>query len=717
MSGQGIGIGIDFGGTTFDLEFFRSAETVSLQVTGENEAGQEVDLFRDVLGLVVDVPPGDALLDQSLTTVILFAGQLTYRKDRPPTPMPGGGAMGTQPAVNETQFGVFGRIGWRPQIDFGGETVTLDLEATVDLQQISGQPLMGTLCAAVSANSIPGLEFLKLGLCYQFGPAPVRSGSGPASPGPGAATRQLQFTIQIGGFELRAAYNQNPGGDIALSFGFSEVPQLRLGDILTFFASLVDPSIIAFEFDPPWNALTDIDLGAVLERIQLGLLLEQSGNKVFSLTLTDLGTLPPAVAAFLEINSLSLEYRSTPTRKTRIVVDGRVLGRSRRLGWDPVNDAPPEVPGMGASVFDLRYLGLGQHIALANAASVSSVGEVMGLLRGSLSEAQQRLIQDRSLSIGNPENSFLAGPIRFDAESQWLVGLDVSLLRTLNLSVIFNDPVIYGLRLELYGEQARNFAGLQFEILYQRITDTIGKYHVELVLPDFVRFLTVGAVSITLPIVVVDIFTNGDFKIDLGFPWNFDFRRSFAFEVLPFTGAGGVYFNKLSAATATSTPALVEGGGSFSPVYEFGVGLKVGLGKSFNSGPLRAELSVTVQGIIQGVFAYYNPPGGGEQALYYALQGGVAIVGRIYGAVDFVIIRVEVEVLARVAVQFMLESFQPIELVLTASVSVQASLTVLFIEVEFEFSLEVEESFTIDSPDGPLSDAPWFPSLVSGEAD
>ena len=34
----------------------------------------------------------------------------------------------------------------------------------------------------------------------------------------------------------------------------------------------------------------------------------------------------------------------------------------------------------------------------------------------------------------------------------------------------------------------------------------------------------------TLPVVVVDIYTNGDFKLDFGFPWKGDFSRSFAIE-------------------------------------------------------------------------------------------------------------------------------------------------------------------------------------------
>jgi hypothetical protein len=396
-------------------------------------------------------------------------------------------------------------------------------------------------------------------------------------------------------------------------------------------------------------------------------------------------------------------------------LDAFFLGKSKKLKWDPINDAPPEIPGQGASVFELRYLGMGQHIAFAQAGQVESIKEVMDLLRGAITDREKQLQGDRSLSLRNPLETFGdGGVIAFSPESEWLIGLDVSLLKTLNLTIIFNDPVIYGMRIELYGELAKNFAGLQFEILYQRISDTIGKYHVDLTLPDQFRYFQVGAVSVTLPLIVVDIFTNGDFKVDLGFPWDFNFSRSFAIEVFPFTGAGGFYFNKLSAATATVVPALPPGKalkpaekGVFTPVYEFGLGLRVGYGKSFRSGPLNAEIQITVQGMVTGVISWYNPiESAGERELYYKIGGGVAIVGRLYGEVDFGIISASVEVIAKAMIIFLVEVYQPIQILLVADVSVRASVKVAFIRIKFSFSLKVEQDFTIPSPLG--GTAPWL---------
>jgi hypothetical protein len=346
-------------------------------------------------------------------------------------------------------------------------------------------------------------------------------------------------------------------------------------------------------------------------------------------------------------------------------------------------------------------------VVFTKAAEITSIKEVMTLLRDAITERTSAVANDGGLSLRNPLDTFGdGGVIAFSPESEWLIGLDVTLLKTLSVQVIFNDPVIYGLRLELSGKLAKNFAGLQFELLYQRITDNIGKYHIDLTLPSFVRYFTVGAVSVTLPSLVLDIFTNGDFKVDLGFPWNFNFSRSFALEVFPFTGAGGFYFNKLSAATASSTPRIPIEKGVFTPVYEFGLGLKMGLGKSFRSGPLNAEISLTVQGLIEGVISWYNPAQVGDRELFYRVKGGVAIVGRLYGEVDFGIISASVEVVARAMVRFLLESYQPIKLLLSARVSVRASVKCGFFRIRFSFRTTVRQSFTLPSPE--KGTAPWL---------
>lgn len=664
---------LTIGSRVFSVDFESKPGILSLEAAYTNEDGESLNLvefFEEVSNVTLGI-------DSSLTTLILYQLQLNYEKSP------------------DKKYGIIGDFAWKPSIPLIGD---LDIRANVDL--VKESKVTGTVCGKIEVP-IPDLEFLTFGACYRMEEDENEN--------------SLVFQLEIGRLTFEAEYSSDSAGNVTFEFGASG--ELSLGEMLTFFASLADPSIDDFEFDPPWNILSDIPIGDFISGTKLKLEIKKGPpkKKIFSIAFNNFNSLVPDVLSpFITIHTLGLEFESTPksgkkaAKKSKIILDAEFLGGPRNdLAWDPINEAPPEIPGKGGSVFDLRYMGLGQHVAFTQASRVSSIKEVMDLLRGVIDESELKLAGDRSLKQGNPlalfgDNS----PIAFSPESEWLVGLDVSLLKTLSLSIIFNDPVIYGLRIELYGEHAKNFAGLEFEILYQKISPTIGKYHIDLVLPDYVRHLQFGAVSVTLPCLVLDIFTNGDFKVDLGFPWNFNYERSFALEVFPFTGAGGFYFNKLSAATATSTPLVPVERGVFTPVYEFGLGLKIGLGKSFNKGPLKAEISITVQGIIEGVISWYNPSSGAERVLYYKIRGGVAIVGRLYGEVDFEVVSVSVEVIAEAKIVFLIESYAPILIELSAKVSVKAKAKVLFVTVKFSFSLTVTQSFTIDSPDS--GTAPWL---------
>src|SRR5689334_20312704 len=98
------------------------------------------------------------------------------------------------------------------------------------------------------------------------------------------------------------------------------------------------------------------------------------------------------------------------------------------------------------------------------------------------------------------------------------------------------------------------------------------------------RTLQLGAASLTLPIIDIDIYTNGNFRVDLGFPKGLDFSRSASLQLFPFVGYGGFYFAVLSGATSSRVPVISNG--SFSPVLEFGIGLSLGVGKTFQAGIL-----------------------------------------------------------------------------------------------------------------------------------
>jgi len=230
-----------------------------------------------------------------------------------------------------------------------------------------------------------------------------------------------------------------------------------------------------------------------------------------------------------------------------------------------------------------------------------------------------------------------------------------------------------------------------------------------------------GAVSIVLPQIGIQVYTNGDFLIDIGFPYNLDFRLSFSLYAIvygvPVMGSGGLYFGKLSSATAMQVPKT--NAGTFDPVIVFGIGLQLGLGYDFTKGPLSAGFSLTVFGIIEGVIAAWHPYSGSttrsitalgdslQSDYYFKISGTVGVIGLLYGKVDFAIISASVNVKIVLSIQITYESFRAIPLTATAyvsvSVSVKIDLGLFSFSISFSFSMTVSAQFVI----GANQTAPW----------
>lgn len=404
---------------------------------------------------------------------------------------------------------------------------------------------------------------------------------------------------------------------------------------------------------------------------------------------------------FARFDKIGLIYKSVNGEgRVFVELEGEFLGQSfgdddEPLAWDVLNDDAPEVPGKGPQLIDLRFVGMGQHIALSvPVADLDTVEKVITALKASMKPVS---------GSGNPLTDPAAASLRYDGNSNWMFGLDATLLSTFSLSAVFFDPVIYGGLIAVSGERGGALNGLRFELLYRKISDDIGELSVDLRIPDMFRHLEFGEVSVTLGMIHVDIFTNGNFRVDLGFPHNEDFSVSFAVEVFPFIGEGGLYFAYLTGATSDRVPQITNG--DFDPVIEAGIGLSVGLGKDFQAGPLKAGLKVEVYGIFEGVFAPFEPYDKAvEPGFYFWVQGTAGIVGTLYGSVDFVVIKASVSIVARASATLVLEAHKPTEVELKVDVTAKASVKILFVRVHFSFSLTIEESFTI----GSATATPWI---------
>jgi len=539
-------------------------------------------------------------------------------------------------------------------------------------------------------------------------PAATAPGLTVASDAPWQIAGSVSGTVSLYGLLISAGYEFAPTNS-ALTFGIwydergiqatltqqldkktqekHSILTVRLGDlsfgeILEYLISLALPGE-SRRLSTPWDVLSQINF------------------KNLSL-LVDLTTSDVAIDYKLELELGFATFTSIGLRYTSVNGEGRVyveltgdfLGQSfgkgddEPLSWDVLNDPAPEVPGKGPTLLDLRYVGFGQHLALSvPVAELDTVEKVIAALKASMKPLS---------GSGNPLTDPASASLRYDGNSNWLFGLDATVLDTVSLSAVFFDPYLYGGLISLAGERAGGLAGLRFELLYRKITEDIGELSVDLRVPDVFRHLELGEVSVTLGLIHVDIYTNGNFRVDLGFPHNQDFSRSFAVEVFPFVGEGGFYFAYLTGATSDRVPPVTNG--VFSPVIEAGLGLAVGLGKDFQAGPLKAGLKVEVYGIFEGVYAPFNAYDKAIAAdTYYWIQGTAGIVGTLYGSVDFVVIKAEVSIVARASVTFVLEAHRPSLIELRIAVTAKAKLKILFITVHFSFDFTLEQSFTLGS--------------------
>ena len=214
------------------------------------------------------------------------------------------------------------------------------------------------------------------------------------------------------------------------------------------------------------------------------------------------------------------------------------------------------------------------------------------------------------------------------------------------VGVAVSDPGIYGLDLDI--------ADFDLDLLYRRVNGQLGIFSVEFCLPGGMRTMQFGAATIRLPVFRLEVHTDGGFLADFGFPWNNDFSRSAQVEIAIFLGSGGFYFG-ITAASASDLLNF-QGGFNYSApdpkllnairTLRLGFAARVGIGRSFTIGILRAEASLTIFGGLEGA-AGYRP---GENNLFnptvWALRGYVGLMLDISATVSFAIIQASARILA-----------------------------------------------------------------------
>ncbi len=348
----------------------------------------------------------------------------------------------------------------------------------------------------------------------------------------------------------------------------------------------------------------------------------------------------------------------------------------------------------GSKVFELDYLGLGQRVGPASDETPTDFDGFLDFMKHKFWD----YLKDKEFDkISRPEG-------------KWIALTHFTLLEKIELGLIFYDTTpFYSLQLKISAGKAK---GLEFEIIYTKVTDSIGLFAAKLGLPDSLRTFQAGAASITLPTIGIDIYTNGNWKADLGYPdgddWSVCFRVEAQAGPVPVVGYGGFYVASLSSAT---DPDVFKG--NYPSILAFGLAARLGVGKDFTSGPLKAGVSITFFGIIQGAVGYLTD--GGFENIFsepdaLALQGQFGLIGEIYGSIDFVIISASVNVRLEASVGIIL-AYEPhvpaagdgsvllyVEASVSVSVTVSIDLGLFTIHIGFSFDASFRFQWQLAGP-------------------
>lgn len=352
-----------------------------------------------------------------------------------------------------------------------------------------------------------------------------------------------------------------------------------------------------------------------------------------------------------------------------------------------------------SAAFKLNFLGLGQRFAPTIDINVPDpLANAFDLL-------------EKTFTSDDPEtiiNTLVADYYRPDVGWFFALHLDV---RGFTVRAVLADPVLYGLEITC---DDGPFKGLLAEILYQKIGSDLGVFYGKIVLPDNIRQINVGAGSLTIPSFEVWIYTNGDFKVAIGWPLG---PNSLSLQIYVFMGEAALYFGRLRSGdnpTGRTAPQVV-----YNPILVFGLALRIGVGRSFQKGPISAEASLTLTGVFQGLLAWKaaNAQGGGSGIArnpdYYWFSASVTLAGVVQGSVDLGIISagVSIRIWATIATAFETNSNTVVHAEVGVDVSV--SVKIVFFTIHIHFSATIDLSFTLIGgyPKDAQVDGPSDPDL------
>ncbi len=480
--------------------------------------------------------------------------------------------------------------------------------------------------------------------------------------------RSFLFRLMLDEKYLQGVHWKNEAGDeiITISMG-----GITLGEIVQSLLRVINPNSKS-RLPKPWDVLYQISLSAFSLTFN-----------VTKKTITFWIEIGLNIAGIIQIDKIGLAYEDN---HLCYVMTGSVLSekyQEKPLRWDAINSTPP-VPSTQKT--KLYFVCMGQHLDVKTEGN--SIPEI---------------IENLSKQLNSQEPS-----VGYCQENGFLFALDFVIADMFRFRAVFIDPKLYGGQIVVNASKDSPIAvlnGLQLELLYKKISDDVGMFACTVIVPKKFSVIQLGAVTFYIGKIHVEIYTNGSFLVDLGFPHNGDFSQSFGLEFGIYTGRGGFYIGVLKGDAVKKVPKVKNG--SFSPVILVGIGISAGLGRSFDLGIVKGGVSLMLTGIFEGVLGIFHPSGDktgdkGED-IYYYVKAMAGISGSLFLSVDLKIITIRASARISAACMVTLESYQDSVVEVELELELSAYIKILFIKIEFSFSFHQTASFRIASS----AKAPW----------
>jgi hypothetical protein len=335
------------------------------------------------------------------------------------------------------------------------------------------------------------------------------------------------------------------------------------------------------------------------------------------------------------------------------------------------------------SSFKIHYLGLGQRVGPKPITDTS------------VSDPLKTIFDDIECNFNTNDPATMLTRLAkdfYDPKLGWFIAADVSIL-TFRIRVLFNDPSMYGLEITVDPDPngTPNFLdGLRFEILYQKLGPNLGVYFAAVDLPTAMRKVPVSPFVLTLPGFSLWLYTNGDFRINVGWPIG---KNSIGITWSILTGWIGFYFAKLRSGDNPGASASDK----FNPILALGVAFRLEAAVSISAGVFSASLSISVTVVFQGLLAWKDGSTVTKAPDAYWFAGTLEAQVLVKGAVDFKVIKVSVSISFSFKADIAMENEYGTDLIINAQITARATVKVVFFKVHFSFHTEINHTIHLNS--------------------